>query len=160
VRHSPTRSPGPSCEQSLFCALKAWRPRYKSERFVAMLITFCRRGVHPRTWASRRFARVPLRANRWRARLASYSPWRDSRTFWQQSRGIRLASSQTVNVVLFSLTCRKVSTSPKYFVLGYLRLRGPHPVGRNVLGCGNLVESSVRSAREVFGRDRHNAAKR
>jgi len=107
-----------------------------------------------------RFARVLLQANRWRDGLASYSPWPDSRTFLQQSCGIRLGSSQTVNVVLFSLACRKVYSSPKYFVLGHLRPREPDPAERCVSGCGNLVESSVRPARPVFGGNRIDAAER
>jgi hypothetical protein len=48
----------------------------------------------------------------------------DSRTFSRETTGIRLGSSQNVNVVLFSLACRKVSTLYKYFVLSHL-----HPGG-------------------------------
>ena len=42
-------------------------------------------------------------------------PQPDSRTFSPKTTGIRLGSSQNVNVVLFSLACRKVSTLHKYF---------------------------------------------
>jgi hypothetical protein len=48
----------------------------------------------------------------------------DSRTFLPETTGIRLGSSQNVNVVLFSLACRKVSISHKYFELSHL-----HPGG-------------------------------
>src|ERR1700683_1165540 len=65
----------------------------------------------------------------------------DSRTFSADFTGIRLGSSQNVNVVLFSLTCCKVSTSHKYFGLSHLHSCGWGAGQSGAPGCGNLVES-------------------
>src|SRR5579862_1593473 len=67
----------------------------------------------------------------------------DSRTFSGKTDGICLGSSQTVNVVLFSFTCRKLSIWDKYFRLSYLRSGGLGARKQGVPGCGNLVESLV-----------------
>src|SRR5579863_8358956 len=69
----------------------------------------------------------------------------DSRTFSPKTDGIRLGSSQNVNVVLFSLTCCKVSTSHKYFGLSHLHSGGWELGLRGAQGCGNLVESLAKS---------------
>src|SRR5208282_6677955 len=66
----------------------------------------------------------------------------DSRTFSRYSGGIHLGSSQNVNVVLFSLACRKVSIRSKYFVVSHLH-PGDGGVGSlDAQACGNPVESS------------------
>src|ERR1700683_4438709 len=69
----------------------------------------------------------------------------DSRTFSADFTGIRLGSSQNVNVVLFSLTCCKVSTWHKYFGFSHLTSGGREPRRSGAPGCGNLVESLAKS---------------
>src|SRR5271165_2387583 len=71
----------------------------------------------------------------------------DSRTFPRETGGILLGSSQNVNVVLFSLACRKESIPLKYFESSHLHLSGWGPEWHGSCSCGNLVETSVRSAR-------------
>src|SRR2546425_9795247 len=49
------------------------------------------------------------------------TPQRDSRTFLEETRGIRLGSSQIVNVVLFSVACHSVTTLSKQLISDYLQ---------------------------------------
>lgn len=81
----------------------------------------------------------------------------DSRIFPRFPCGILLGSSQNVNGVLFSLACRKVLPSHKYFVLSHLHLSDQGSGLCHGCGCGNLVESSARTVHPGTTAERESA---
>jgi hypothetical protein len=70
----------------------------------------------------------------------------DFPTFPSLFTGIRLGSSQKINVVLFSVACHILSSPHKYFGFSHLRLGGSGCARFKGFACGNLVESSANPA--------------